>query len=83
MENTTKENQFVSDFGFKFYDADGFELTTALPSDVMLISAEIPAGKKVKGILVYDVPTQDGTWELHYTGMLGMTDDAIWDIPAQ
>lgn len=86
VENKGKDSKSVSDYDFKLYDSDEFEVTAALPSEDSLISAEIPGGKRVKGILVYDVPKQDGkTWELHYTDPWSFSNSqqAVWELPAK
>ncbi|CAM3629975.1 DUF4352 domain-containing protein [Marinicrinis lubricantis] len=83
VENTNEEQFFVDALEFKLYDADGFEVQHALPSDEMELSGEIPAGKKIQGSLFFDVPAQEGTWELHYESLGSFGGDpAIWDMPA-
>ena len=84
VENTTKESLFIDALEFTLYDADGFELTHALASDETGVSAVLPGGKKVKGSLFFDVPKQDGTWEIHYENMTSVNGDpAIWQVEAK
>ena len=84
VENTAKESKFIDALEFTLYDADGFELTHALASDETGVSAVLPGGKKVKGSLFFDVPKQDGTWEVHYENMTSANGDpAIWQMGAK
>lgn len=84
VENTNKESYFIDSMEFTLYDAEGFELTQALPSDDMAISTELPGGKKVKGTLYFDVPKQEGDWELQYKPMASFDDTAaVWTFPAK
>lgn len=85
VENDTKEQVFVDSNEFKLYDKEGFEISSALPSDEMTLSSEIPGGKKVQGALYFDVPKQDGaTWEIQYQSMASFNGEpAKWEIPAK
>ena len=84
VENTAKESKFIDALEFTLYDADGFELTHALASEETGVSAVLPGGKKVKGSLFFDVPKQDGTWEVHYENMTSANGDpAIWQMEAK
>lgn len=84
VENTNKESTYIDSTEFKMYDAEDFEITHALPSDEMELSAEIPGGKKVQGSLFFDVPVQSGTWEVHYESMASFNGEpAIWEVPAK
>ena len=83
-ENTNKEAVFIDSTEFVLYDADGFETVHALPSDIMELSTELPGGKKVKGSLFFDVPKQDGTWEINYLSMSSFKGEpAIWEVPSK
>lgn len=84
-ENTNKESYFIDALEFTLYDTEGFETTHALSNgDEMELSSDLAGGKKVKGFLLFDVPKQDGTWELHYESMASFDGDAaIWEVPAK
>jgi len=85
VENDTKSQVFVDSNEFKLYDKDGFEVNSALPSDDMALSGEIPGGKKVQGAVYFDVPKQDGaTWEIQYESMASFDGEpAKWELPAK
>ncbi|GAA0327843.1 hypothetical protein GCM10008967_17920 [Bacillus carboniphilus] len=84
VENTNKESYYIDSMEFTLYDAEGFELTQALPSDDMGISTELPGGKKARGTVYFDVPAQEGDWELQYKSMASWEDDAaVWRFPAK
>ncbi|MFD1039703.1 DUF4352 domain-containing protein [Virgibacillus byunsanensis] len=84
IDNTTDEQVFISDMDFKLYGVDEFELGRALPSDEMALSAEVNAGKKARGKLFFDVPQQDGNWEIHYEDIASFGGDpAIWEMSAK
>jgi hypothetical protein len=85
VENDTAAQVFVDSMEFKLYDKDGFEVSSALPSDETALSGEIPGGKKVQGAIYFDVPKQDGsTWELQYESMASLGGDAAkWEMPAK
>ncbi|NMO98120.1 DUF4352 domain-containing protein [Paenibacillus lemnae] len=81
VDNTTAESAFVDAMNFKLFDKDGFELNAALPGDEEALSSDIPAGKKTKGALYFDVPQQEGTWELHYESMMSIDGQpAVWEV---
>lgn len=83
-ENTTKESVFIDAVEFKLFDIEGFELERTIPGDEESLSAELPAGKKAKGALFFDVPKQEGVWELHYEGLFSFEgDSAIWELDAK
>jgi ABC-type Fe3+-hydroxamate transport system substrate-binding protein len=84
VENTNTESYFVDNTEFGMYDTEGFELTQALPGEENPLSSEIPGGKKVEGAIYFDVPQQDGNWELHYTSIASFDGDAaVWELPAK
>jgi hypothetical protein len=85
VENDTTEQVFVDSSEFKLYDKDGFEVSSALPSDEMALSGEIPGGKKVQGAIYFDVPKQDGAaWEIQYESIASFDGEpAKWEIPAK
>lgn len=85
VENDTKDQIFVDSHEFKLYDKDGFEVSSALPSDEMPLSGEIPGGKKIQGAIYFDVPKQDGaTWEIQYESMASFGGEpAKWEVPAR
>jgi hypothetical protein len=85
VENDTKAQVFVDSNEFKLYDKDGFEVSSALPSDDTVLSSEIPGGKKVQGAIYFDVPKQDGsTWEIQYESMASFDGEpAKWELPAK
>ncbi|WP_162939076.1 DUF4352 domain-containing protein [Paenibacillus lautus] len=84
IENTNKDSVFVDSMEFKLYDTDGFELSSALPGDEEKLSADLPGGKKAKGAIFFDVPVQEGTWELHYEALASFGGDpAIWELEAK
>jgi hypothetical protein len=85
VENDTQAQVFVDSMEFKLYDKDGFEVSSALPSDETALSGEIPGGKKVQGAIYFDVPKQDGaTWEIQYESMASLGGEAAkWEVPAK
>jgi hypothetical protein len=85
VENDTKAQVFVDSNEFKLFDKDGFELSSALPSDDMALSSEIPGGKKIQGAVYFDVPKQDGAaWEIQYESMASFDGEAAkWEVPAK
>ncbi|MET3696440.1 uncharacterized protein DUF4352 [Bacillus oleivorans] len=84
VENTNQEAYFIDNTEFTLYDAEGFELTQALPSEDMALSTELPGGKKVKGTVYFDVPAQEGEWELRYESMASFDGEAaVWRFPAK
>lgn len=83
-ENTNTEKELVNSAEFTLYDVDGFELGSALVGDGDVLSGDIPAGKKIKGSVYFDVPQQSGTWELHYEKMFSLSNEAaIWEVEAK
>ena len=84
IENTTSETIMPISNEFKLYDVDDFELTDALPSSDPRLMNEIAGGKKIQAALYYDVPVQEGTWELIYEPMMSLGGDtAVWEVPAK
>ena len=84
VENTNQEAYFIDSTEFTLYDAEGFELTQALPSEDMALSTELPGGKKAKGSVYFDVPAQEGEWELRYESMASFDGEAaVWRFPAK
>ncbi len=82
VENTTDENYFIDSMEFTLYDPEGFELNNALPGDEEALSADLPAGKKARGRLFFDIPATEGTYELHYESMASWDgSQAVWEIP--
>ncbi|WP_243355676.1 DUF4352 domain-containing protein [Bacillus litorisediminis] len=84
VENTNQEAYFIDSTEFTLYDAEGFELTQALPAEDMALSTELPGGKKARGSVYFDVPAQEGEWELRYESMASFDGDAaVWRFPAK
>lgn len=80
VENTTSETVFVDNTDFKLYDENDFEVKSALPSGDIPLMDEISGGKKIKGKIYFDVPVQEGNFELIYSQFLSDI-EAKYEIP--